>query len=140
VASTNGAGANGTLTLNVSRGSVTGSATLAPVDPSTGIAAGAPSVNVTYGPLRVGANDGSAKGNSYLAEDCSAFVTRLGMFCLPSTPAGYTLIGGFVPAGLPGARRGLAAGTAYTAATSTGQDGLQTFGPALPGAFEIPAK
>jgi hypothetical protein len=62
------------------------------------------------------------------------------MFCLPSTPPGYTLIGGFVPARVPGLpRKGLVSGTVYTAPTQAGPDGAQTFGPALPGAFAIKA-
>jgi hypothetical protein len=140
--STGSSGTDGTLTLTVSRGTVTGSATLAPVDATTGVATGPPSVDVSYGPVASGTNDASAKGNSYLAEDCASppYLTRLGMFCLPSTPPGYTLIGGFVPVGVKGLpRRGLVSGTVYTAPTQSGPDGSQTFGPALPGAFAITA-
>jgi hypothetical protein len=90
-----------------------------------------------------GTNDAAAKGNGFYAEDCAGnppFLTRLGMFCLPSTPPGYTLIGGFVPAGVMGLpRRGLVSGTAYTTPTQVGMDGSETFGPALPGAFAITA-
>jgi hypothetical protein len=111
-------GTTGTLTLTVrGAGTMTGSGTFAPVDPMTGIASGPPSVNVSYGPISAGTNDSAVKGSNplFLAGGCGpTFFTRLGMFCLPSDPPGFTLIGGFVP--VPIYSGGLVRGSIYTAA------------------------
>ena len=80
--SSGSSGTDGTLSLTVSQGTVTGSATLPLVDPTTGVAT--PSERQRR--LRSGPGGRRRRrGNSYFAEDCSAFLTRLGMFCLPST-------------------------------------------------------
>jgi hypothetical protein len=129
------AGTTGTLSLTVSGGTLTGSGTFAPVDPITGIASGPPSVNVTYGPISPGTNDGAVQGSNpfYLAGGCGpTFFTRLGMFCLPSDPPGYTLIGGFVPVQIY--RGGLVTGSIYTA-WATGSP--PSYGPALPATFTL---
>jgi len=129
-------GTTGTLTLTVSGdGTVTGSGTFAPVDPMTGIASGPPSVNVSYGPISAGTNDSAVKGSNplFLAGGCGpTFFTRLGMFCLPSDPPGFTLIGGFVP--VPIYSGGLVRGSIYTAAA---MGSPPSYGPALPATFRL---
>ena len=128
-------GTTGSLTLNVSGDTLTGSGMFAPVDPTTGIASGAPSVNVTYGPISAGTNDSAVQGSNpfYLAGGCGpTFFTTLGMFCLPSNPPGYTLIGGFVPTQIYGG--GLVTGSIYTA-SATGTP--PSYGPALPANFTL---
>jgi hypothetical protein len=118
-------GTTGTLTLVVADDTVSGSGTLAPVDPQTGVITGPPNVNVAYGPVPVGGGTG---GN---------FIASSGQFNLISTPAGYNIGGGFVPAGIPGLpSNGMVAGTINTF-TPTGAEGSLNYGPALPGSFQI---
>lgn len=112
-------GTEGNLTLIEQNGAVSATALLAPVDPQTGLITAPPSVNVTYGPTPVGSS---------------------GIFTLTSNPAGYDLVGGFLPPGIPGLpANGMVAGTVNTfPSTFNNSTGNTNNGPAIAGSFQIP--
>src|SRR3954451_10188666 len=104
-------GTEGNLTLTVQNGTVSGTALLAPVDPQTGLITATPSVNVPYAPSDVGPS---------------------GIFSLTSTPAGYELSGGFLPAGITGLpANGMVAGTVNTFPPMFPNTGVPNYGPAI---------
>jgi hypothetical protein len=119
-------GTEGPITITYASGTLTGSATLAPVDPNTGLLTGPPSVNVTYGPVVVGGE--ASEGN---------FVTASGTFGMVSNPSGYNIAGGFLPAGITGLPAGgMVAGTVNTFPPKFNGSGFD-YGPAIAGSFQI---
>jgi hypothetical protein len=122
-------GTEGTLNITVQNGVVSGTGLLAPVDQQTGLITGPPSVNVTYGPITIGANSTATSGS----------VGTAGLFEMPSTPSGYNLTGGFVPAGIAGLPpNGMFAGTVNTfTPTFNNNTGQENFGPGIAGSFQI---
>jgi hypothetical protein len=127
-------GTTGWLVLVVANDTVSGYATLAPVDPSTGVITGPPSVNVTYGPNAVPSSTTIGSG----ADEVLSGIDSYGFFSLASNPQGYTLKGAFLPGGIPGLpSNGMVAGTVTTC---TPQKDCGTGGSnpvALPGSFQI---
>jgi hypothetical protein len=85
-------GTTGTVTLTVAGGTITGSASLAPVNPQTGFPVAGPPVAVSYGPVSI------SGGASVPASGGASIAT--GLVTLPSTPSGYSLCGGFLTNGL----------------------------------------
>jgi hypothetical protein len=120
-------GTEGNLTVSVANGTVSGTGLLAPVDPTTGLITGPPSVNVTYGPVTIGGDFSEALGGAGTG----------GTFSLVSSPAGYNLHGGFVPAGIAGLPpNGMMAGTVETV-TPNFNTFPANYGPAIAGSFQI---
>ena len=85
-------GTTGSVTLNVGGGTISGSASLSPVNPQTGFPEAGPPVNVTYAPVSL--------SNSASVPTTGGASTATGLFNLPSSPAGYSLCGGFLTNGL----------------------------------------
>jgi hypothetical protein len=86
-------GPEGTLSLTVngagSGATISGTASLTPVNPDNGIPTGAPPIDVTYGPSPLSA---TPAGNG--------LSTATGFFTLPSSPPGYTACGSVLPSGV----------------------------------------
>jgi hypothetical protein len=119
-------GTTGNLTIIVNNGVVSGTGLLAPINQSTGLITAPPSVNVTYGPVTIGQ---STSDNS--------FVSPSGVFSLASSPPGYALQGGFVPAGIPGLpSNGMVAGTVETTPPTFTAAGAN-YGNYIAGSFQI---
>jgi hypothetical protein len=120
-------GTEGTLTLTVANGTVSGTGTFAPVSPTTGLITGPPSVNVTYGPVTIGGNYSETLGG----------VPTGGVFTLISNPPGYNIDGGFLPAGITGLpANGMVAGTVDTFPPNFNSF-PPNYGPAIAGSFQI---
>jgi hypothetical protein len=127
-------GTTGSLTLTVSNSTVSGSALLAPVDPTTGLITAPPSVSVTYGPVAIPSETNSSTGN----QQTITSIDQNGVFHLPSNPPGYTLIGAFVPAGITGLPSGgMLTGVVETSPPTFNNAGQANYGTALPGSFQI---
>jgi hypothetical protein len=116
-------GTTGTVSLTVAGGTITGSASLSPVNPQTGVPVAGPPVNATYGPVSIA----SAAGVDEMSGGAS---TATGLFALPSTPGGYSLCGGFLTNGLVigvspcGGQPGIGANAAsYVASTFVASSG-----------------
>jgi len=86
-------GTTGTVSLTVAGGTITGSASLSPVNPQTGVPVAGPPVNATYGPVNI-------VSGAIINEISGSASTATGLFALPSTPSGYSLCGGFLTNGL----------------------------------------
>jgi hypothetical protein len=128
-------GTTGWLVLVVSGGTVSGYATLAPVDQSTGLITGPPTVNVTYGPAAIPSSTMSGTG----ANQVQTAIDSGGFFSLPANPLGYTLNGAFIPGGIPGLpANGMLAGTVTTCVPEKNcRFGYTNTPVALPGSFQV---
>jgi hypothetical protein len=108
-------GPEGSITLTVSgsgaNASVTGSGSLTPINPQTGIPTGAAPITVLYGPAPVTSSPTSDAGGT------GGLSTSTGFFSLPSSPPGYTACGAILPTGFAFGNIGCGGTLPYVPAT-----------------------